>query len=169
MVASDKWSMHVNHRIRHSDVFLVSLNTLVPILVGGMIYLGWRNDSLYMFHWLRHAGLNQSISSFRVTLDPIRRYLPPFVLYSLPDAAWVYSCSFLMIWLWKDSSTARLCLWGSIGAILGVGGELGQLCGIIPGTYDPADLIGCTLAVVVAVLVVKSVEAKKWTPMIRKL
>ena len=150
----ERLSGRTNRTLRHSSVFFVLLNTLIPVLVGGLVYLSWRTDSLYMFHWLKRTGLDESVLLLRETLSSTKQYLPRFVLYSLPDAAWVYSCSFFMIWLWKDGPKWKLWLWGSIGAVLGIGGELGQSYGIIPGTYDTVDLLLCTLSVVLAISVV---------------
>jgi len=143
-----------------SDIFILSFNVVLPILLGGIIYLSWRKDSLYMFHWFKVLGFNDAIVLLRETFTPAKSYLPKFVLYSLPDAAWVYALTFFMIWLWKGEAKIKLIFWGSIGAILGIGGEFGQMFGYVHGTFDFMDLLLCSIAVVSAVTIIEILENK---------
>jgi hypothetical protein len=41
-----------------------------------------------------------------------------------------------------------------VGPALGIGGELGQMLGIVPGTYDVVDLLLCIVATIVSVTVI---------------
>lgn len=152
--------MGKNKTFQLSNILILLLNVILPIVLGGIIYLSWRKDSLYMFHWFKYSGLNDAILCLRETFFPLKDYLPTIVLYSLPDAVWVYSFSFFMIWLWKDGPKPELIFWGSIGAILGIGGEFGQLFGIVRGTYDFVDLLLCTISVALAISAIKILETK---------
>jgi hypothetical protein len=147
-------------KLWRSDIFILSLNVVLPILLGGIIYISWRKDSLYMFHWFKALGFNNAILFLRETFTPAKNYLPKFLLYSLPDAAWVYALTFFMIWLWKDEAKIKLIFWGSMGAIVGIGGEFCQVFGYIHGTFDFIDLLLCSMAVVSAVTIIEILEKK---------
>jgi len=155
---------HSNHMrgktLWRSSIFVLSLNVVLPILLGGVIYLSWRKDSLYMFHWFKVLRLNDAIMLLRGTFTPVKNYLPEFVLYSLPDAAWVYALTFFMIWLWKDEAKMKLIFWGSIGVVLGIGGEFGQMFGYVHGTFDFVDLLFCSIAAVSAAIIIEILENK---------
>ena len=141
-------------------MFIILLNAVLPIILGGIIYISWRKESLYMFHWFNGLGLNGIILALRDFLLPAKNYLPAFILYSLPDALWVYSLTFVMIWIWRDGPKAKLLFWGSIGPILGIGGEIGQFFGVVIGTFDIVDLLLCSVSVCVAILLIKGTEIK---------
>lgn len=159
--AENIYNNHIREKtLWRSGIFILSLNVVLPILLGGIIYLSWRKDSLYMFHWFKALRLNDAIVLLRETFTPAKSYLPKFVLYSLPDAAWVYALTFFMIWLWKDEAKIKLIFWGSIGSILGIGGEFGQMFGYVHGTFDFMDLLLCSIAAVSAATIIEILENK---------
>jgi len=42
---------------------------------------------------------------------------------------------------WKGASSAWSCLWMLVALVVGVGSELGQLAGVVPGTFDTIDVV----------------------------
>jgi hypothetical protein len=75
--------------------------------------------------------------------------LPEWLLYSLPDGLWVYAITSWVIMIWnRDPPLA----WLVIGAALGIGGELGQVIGIVPGTYQHLDMVFLTCGFLIACL-----------------
>lgn len=58
-------------------------HVLLPLLVGGLIYLAWRSQTLLMFRWAEVTGLN---------VEPLRSTLCPFapasdlLLFSVSNA-----------------------------------------------------------------------------------
>jgi hypothetical protein len=111
------------------NLILFLLNVLVPITLGASIYVGWRSTDLLVFRWIEWFGAGSLI------LRPDFA-LPSWVLYSLPDGCWVYACTSWMLLIW-----GRLVPWVWTGVVLAVGAELGQLVGLVPGTYDHLDMV----------------------------
>lgn len=77
--------------------------------------------------------------------------IPNPILYSLPDALWVYSFTAVMqyVWFQQQNRYGRM-FWIFLPVSLGVGGEIGQLFKIVPGTFDPVDLFAYIAACVLA-------------------
>ena len=124
----------------------------LPMVLGGAIYLLFRDTGMLMFHWVDTLGLSAPLTSARAWAAPARSSLPTWLLYSVPDGAWVYSCTAFFAGLWPDGPALQRWGWISVGAVLAIGGELGQAAGLVPGTFDPADVIACALAATLAVL-----------------
>jgi len=128
------------------ETFFAMVNIVLPIIIGGFIYVAWRKETLLMFSWLRYLGLEVIVLHFRIYMNQFHGQVPKFILYCLPDGLWVYSLTFFMGWLWKDGSKRALIFWLGIGPVLGIGGELGQLFGLVQGHFDFLDLFACSVA-----------------------
>ena len=114
---------------------------VLPVLAGAGIYTLWRSKNLLVFTWYRWVGLSPWVMDLRREAARVRHIIPGVILYSLPDALWVYSFTALLgfIWSGQRSGIGRR-LWIMLPLALGVGGEFGQLWHVVPGTFDWADL-----------------------------
>ena len=132
------------------------LHVIMPLVIGGAIYVCWRDSSLLMFDWFRQLGLGPVVDGIRTVTLPAAVLLPRWVLYSLPDALWVYAAIMFMhrIWVGSESRTVNRRLWLWSGPVLAVVIEFAQLTGVIPGSFDPNDLILSAAAAGTAALVV---------------
>jgi hypothetical protein len=112
-----------------------------PLFVGAWIYVSWRSPNLLVFDWLYALNIDPT---------PIRtnREIPHFIEYCLPDGCWVYAGTSWMLLIWR-----RISLWVYLYLALGVGGELGQLMGIVPGTFEMLDIVACVFGFLVPLLV----------------
>ncbi len=121
----------------------VLLYCVLPIFIGGMIYLAFRDTSLLMFSWAETIGLDAAIEAMRVHTLPHRPGIPDWILFSVPDGVWVFACTTFFARLWHDGAWYYRAFWIGLGPALAIGGELGQLTwiGLVPGTFDPADLL----------------------------
>jgi len=136
---------------RRFSFFAVHL--ALPILLGGVIYVCWREPNLLMFTWLRALGLESIVERLRFLAAPARNFIPHWMIYSLPDGLWVYALTAFTLLVWRDTDSSWMrVLWCSLGFLLGAGIELGQLAGIVPGTFDYGDLIVCLIAPAAALL-----------------
>ncbi|HKP37945.1 MAG TPA: hypothetical protein VJT71_13895 [Pyrinomonadaceae bacterium] len=126
------------------------VHVLAPITVGGLIYIRWRDSNLVMFQWFRRLGLDAPIAWLRTGAGPVSEGWPFWLVYSLPDGLWVYALTALMILLWRDAVSSARFVWLSLGLLLGAGSELGQLAGIVPGSFDVIDLLVCVFAAAAA-------------------
>jgi hypothetical protein len=151
-----------NYGIRWSGLLsarLVCLHIFLPLFLGGFIYILFRSESLLMFKWFHFLGADSLIHNLRIQAAQHTRSTPEFILFSLPDGVWVYSLTFLMGSLWRSASLFARLFWVSIGPVLGMGGELGQLFGFVPGTFDYKDLLICLFATLGALTLTQIKEA----------
>lgn len=123
----------------------------LPIVIGAGIYTLWRSKRLLVFTWYGWLGLHTQLLTLRANVASVRHLLPDFVLYSLPDALWVYSFTFLMqaVWFRHSLSYGRI-FWTFLPVSLAVGAEIGQLLKVVPGTFDFMDVAGYVVAWVAA-------------------
>lgn len=128
------------------------LNVVLPLGLGSLIYLGWRTSNLKMFAWVDSLGFAGPVSALREVLSGFLPSLPGWVLYSLPDAVWVYSFTAANWLIWGASDSRERWFWLALGVLLGGGLELGQWASLLPGTFDPTDLFLIFLATLLALL-----------------
>ena len=130
------------------------LHVVIPLLIGGAIYIIWRSETLQMFRWLEFVDLDSPVNKLRDIYGGQNGQLPQWLLYSLPDAAWLYSFAMYMGLVWIDAKPRVVFSFMAIGPTLGLGGELGQGFRVVPGTFDLVDLIFLCVASILAALVV---------------
>lgn len=137
------------------------LHVLSPIVVGGLIYICWRNPSLIMFDWYHQISLGSVVSQIRASAPINCIPISGWILYSLPDALWVYSLTMFMAFIWsKPKSSIMRSIWLGTGFLFGIGIELCQFAGFVQGTFDPTDILLCCLAAATALSIVKHNEYK---------
>lgn len=114
---------------------------ILPIFLGGLIYLTYRVDSLLMFNWFKIIGLTDLVNFLR-TDDLLQNLtIPNWVKFSLPDALWLFSFTYIILLLWDFKINKQSVFWIFIAPTVGLFSEIGQLIGIIPGTFDKVDLL----------------------------
>lgn len=134
----------------HLSAAYLLTHVALPLLIGGGIYLLWRDPSLLMFRWLDALGLDGLFIAPRAWVAPLRPSLPDWLLFSVPDGAWVYACVAFFARLWRDGPPLPRWLWTALGPALALGGEVGQLAGVVPGTWDIVDVAWYAIAGLVA-------------------
>src|SRR5215216_4420835 len=121
---------------------------VASMLIGGMLYVSLRSESLIMFRWFHLMGILGFVRIFRVLAAPYVDVIPRWVFLSLPQALWYFSglLGFKCIW----SSGAGTCQQGRAwmfafsGSAFGF--EVGQLFHLVPGRFDLLDLLLLLLA-----------------------
>jgi hypothetical protein len=116
------------------------LNVFLPLLLGVAIYLAFRPSHLRVFEWVTAVGADQIINDYRTILSHIRALLPAWIIYSLPNAFWVYSFVSFMLLVWEDANVSFSRLFLLVPSILAVLMEFGQKFNYLVGTFDIADL-----------------------------
>lgn len=120
----------------------------LTIVIGGLIYLIFRADNLIMFSWIKYLGMDVYLNNIRVAYGDYSIYT--WVKYNLPASLWLFSYLYIIKGIWHGQSKNILYyLFLSVVPIMAFGSELLQLFSIIPGTFDSADMIGYTLAIIV--------------------
>jgi hypothetical protein len=125
-----------------------------------MIYILWRKESLNVFSWLRAVGLGPLVLALRESLQDLGARLPDAVRYSFPDAAWIYAATSYQGFIWRGGSVRGFWSWMLIAPLLGIGGELGQALGIVPGTFCQSDFALGIAASVAAIWILLKFRSK---------
>lgn len=120
------------------------MTALATMLVGGLLYVLFRRESLVMFGWFDSLGLGETIRSAREFVQPLKPHMPGTLIYSLPNALWYFSglLAFSAIW---DKGVQRT-IWSLTFSAFAFGAELGQYFHIVPGTYQHSDMVLMTAA-----------------------
>ena len=127
-------------------------HSILPILIGGLIYIIFRTKSLIMFQWFSYLSLDRIVESFR-TFGAIN--LPDWAIYSLPDALWIYSFTITMIILWNFKIDKNNWYWILFAPVFGISLEIAQLFGL-KGYFDIIDLLFCLGFSLVALIQIKN-------------
>lgn len=113
---------------------------MAALMVGGLIYLLWRHETLTMFTWVRGAGGERILDSVRLHASHFLPYLPEWALYSLPGALWLLSGLLLLDAIWGDTPSGGRAFWSILLWSVAIGGEVGQALRIVPGSFDVQDI-----------------------------
>lgn len=92
------------------------------------------------------AGLVKHMRDLAIAVFPglrqaSRMPLPDWLVYSLPDGLWAAALATALLAIWDFRPSAAATAWGLIALLAGLGFEAGQRAGLIPGTYDPLDMV----------------------------
>ena len=130
-------------RLNFKKILLAGL----PLFSGGLIYLLFRPGTLRIFKWLDLAGLREPLEILRVHTLQLVPLMPEWLIYSLPNGLWAFSYAFIITAAWWKQSGYLKYFWLISVPIVGLGYELLQLKGAIPGTFCYQDLIFCTVGI----------------------
>lgn len=112
---------------------------IVSLFCGAVIYLLFRSKQLLGFALLRRIGVESWVDKLRSAVD--HSSIPNTIIYSLPGCLWSLGYILIIDWLFGNQTLAKRRAWAVIIPLLGVGSEVLQGFGILPGTYDFWDLI----------------------------
>jgi hypothetical protein len=119
-----------------------------------MIYILFREKELLMFNWFNYLKLNFIIDFLRNNFYEYRIYIPKSILFSLPDALWVYSFTMFLSIYFKNRIILSAIFVGSIIT------EILQLWFVI-GTFDIYDVIYMFALYLIAMYFIKKFEEEK--------
>jgi hypothetical protein len=128
------------------------VHVIVPVLIGGVIYIGFRSQTLLMFSWFNSIGIGEFITTIRIYISNSDINLPSWVIFSIPDGLWVYSLSSALLLV----NNGRFTVWTLVPLIIGVFLELAQAMALFKGTYDLIDLFITIFFYIVSILILKS-------------
>ena len=121
--------------------FQLFFGHLFTLIIGGLIYILFRVETLKMFKFFDLFSIGTQIDKIRVYTIPYSEYLPNWFLFSLPDGLWIFSYTSLVLYIWKNKLKKENIFWVFIVPFISIFSELGQIFNIIPGTFDLIDLI----------------------------
>ena len=120
-----------------------ALVATVAMLIGGLLYISLRSESLAMFRWFAMLGVQDEVHAVRALTSAQLGRLPGWVYLSLPQALWYFSglLGFECIWSVNAATTRERRAWILAFSGLALGLEIGQWLGLVPGRFDPLDLV----------------------------
>ncbi len=147
-------SVRRQNLIQFTGIYSLSLVliALFPLLIGGAVYVLWRAPSLLMFKWANFFGITPYVDLMRSMLGDYKDRLPGWLLYSWPDAAWSMSGVLFFAWIWRGSRSYVRHFWILLTPCMAIASEFAQSFGLLPGTFDPVDLVACCLAAFAGIL-----------------
>ena len=125
--------------------YMLFITTLIvfPLIIGGLIYIGFRPDNLLMFSWFQILGIDSVIFVLRDYLSQFD--LLSWMIFWVPNGSWTFAFTAALTLIWLKSITPYKFIWITIPFILGITMEVGQLLNILPGTFCYGDIIAHTI------------------------
>ena len=139
----------------------INIGFLFTLLLGGFIYILFRQDSLKMFSWFESVNLSNSISELRLFTLPLSFHLPDWFLYSLPDGLWLFSYISLLLLIWGNVISKQNIHWVLLVPLIAIFSEIGQLIKLVPGTFDIVDLGFYLLGTILPILIFANSKTNK--------
>ena len=133
--------------IKNNNSFIF-INIILPIFIGGMIYILFRSQKLWLFHWFYALNLGEIINFMRSSVQEIKNFVPKTILFSLPDALWVYSFTMFISLFFKNFYIVSSIF------IMSMLTEILQLF-FVTGTFDIYDLIYMFLFYLLSIYILK--------------
>ena len=130
------------------------IHIFLSIFAGSMIYILFREKNLLMFKWFKFLKLDFIINFLRDNFYKYRIYIPKSVLFSLPDAFWVYSFTMFLSIYFKNRIILSSIFVGSIIT------EISQLW-FVTGTFDIYDVIYMFVLYLIAMYFIKKIEEEE--------
>jgi len=125
----------------------LKIGHLISLIIGGLIYILFRSNSLLMFEWFALLGILDLVIFCRGMIDPILHLIPSWILYSAPDGLWMFSYMCFILMVWGNSIDYKNLIWIILLPLYAFYTEFGQFFGFVSGTFDFLDLffyfLGC--------------------------
>lgn len=131
---------------------------LMSLSMGGLIYILWRTETLVIFTWVDRLGLANFIGSIRGSASEFSPALPTWVVFSLPNALWLFAGVLAFDIIWGPKYSPSKLAWVSLFSIIAVAVEVGQALRLLPGTFDWQDM---ALIVIVGFCALLSIASEK--------
>ncbi|MGV0936306.1 hypothetical protein [Empedobacter falsenii] len=122
--------------------FLLAI--ILPLLIGFIIYISFRSETLRMFEWIEYLRIDFIIDIIRKTLNPYKNYLKSSIIFSLPDGLWLFS--FVNLILLINYKSKNLIYYLLLPISLSFLPEILQFFNLFSGTFDYFDLLYCIVA-----------------------
>ena len=117
---------------------------LMLLFVGGMLYVLFRPQKLLFFRMAEVLGLSPVIGQWRqeaAVLGDLQSPVAAFTVYCLPAGLWAMSYVLITATLSRPLSPLKRHAAVAFIPLLGAVSELMQAARLLPGTFDPYDLI----------------------------
>lgn len=118
------------------------VGVVLPLVLGGAFYVFFRPRRAWFTARLEDvAVLGPAVTKVRTFTTPIGRALPHVVLDTAPDLAWSFALGALLAIVWRGRHARARAVWCVLGLAFALGYEVAQGWHLVPGTFDPFDLV----------------------------
>ena len=125
--------------------------SLLMLCIGGLIYIGFRDESLLMFDWFENIGISHHIKLFRGIFDT--EWMCSWVKYSLPDGLWLIAYMLIIDAIWNGSNSISFYIFIYTLPFFALLSEILQYFGLFSGVFDWIDVICYSLAILLYILI----------------
>ena len=125
--------------------------SLLILLLGGLVYVIYRDKSLLMFDWFDAIGISNEIDGLRRLFQGEGIY--GWVKYSLPDGLWAFSYMFLVDAIWNGSRSKSSFIFIYSLPVIALLSEFFQYFGLLPGVFDWVDVASYLFAIILFVII----------------
>lgn len=115
------------------------------LIIGGLIYVGFRDKSLLMFNWFENLGISGEVDLFRDLVNSEGVY--GWVKNSLPDGLWIFAYMFLVDAIWNGSKSLSSYIFIFSLPCFALLSEFLQYFGLFPGVFDWIDVASYSFAI----------------------
>ncbi len=135
--------------MKKSQTYFFTIHVFLPLVIGLCFYIFIRPTNIILFHI---PLLQEVVASIKPnTINTL--LLPNFLLYTLPDALWLYAFMCVMIWLWQKQNTYTAILWILAAPLLAISLEVLQYTGHLSGTFDVLDIVSYLLTCLLVIAI----------------
>jgi hypothetical protein len=147
--------------MKRSKLKPVALHVVLPLTIGVVAYAAWRSEDVRIVAWLARVvpGAVHTARTGGAAVD-----VPHAVAGSLPDLAWAWAFGAMLAIVWRGRAWREKAPWIAGGGVVALFCEVGQAWGIVPGTFDPLDLLAITVGYAGGVAISARERARRPTP-----
>jgi VanZ family protein len=121
------------------EVLRILILGFSPLLIGGIIYIGYRPKTILLFDWIEAIGARNIINNVRNLL--LNYDLFDWIKFNLPDYLWVFGFTSGMLILWSEKKSRIKSLYILLPVFMGISSEFLQYFIHSLGTYDVYDVL----------------------------
>ena len=121
------------------------------LIIGGLIYVGFRDKSLLMFSWFEQLGVSGEVDAFRGLVNSEGVY--GWVKNSLPDGLWIFAYLFLVDAIWNGTKSISSYIFIFSLPCFALLSEFLQYFGLFPGVFDWIDVASYSFAILLYVII----------------
>ena len=125
--------------------------SLVILLLGGLIYVIFRDKSLLMFDWFNTIGINNEVDGFRRLFQGEGIY--GWVKYSLPAGLWLFAYMYLVDVIWNGAKSISSYIFIYSLPFFALLSEFFQYFGLVSGVFDWIDVLSYMFAILLYIFI----------------
>jgi hypothetical protein len=127
-----------------------TITAVLPLLLGGLIYICFREKNILFFSWLQYFNINDYLFQNIYTGNNI---ILKYFIYSLPNGLWILS-GLLILKLFLKNEYFLLSIYSIVFIVISFIIEIGQLFKFVRGTFDILDIITIALFSIIGLIII---------------